>query len=140
VRIIMALMVLLVAVVGSAGAATYYVDSDDGRDDPAWNGGPLEPWRTITYALSRTNGENTFMCRGAFEEEVIVEAYGIRPTFVANPQAVLKGYIKSPSYVCELTINGFRVYGYTGIGDNGELVVEDCYFNNPGGPAVTAYG
>jgi hypothetical protein len=134
------ILILLVAVAGLAGAATYYVDEVNGADDPARSGGPGDPWRTITYALSRVSGGDTFMCRGTFEEKVTIEAYGIRPTFVANPEAVVKGYIKSPSYVYKLKINGFRVYGYTGIGDNGELVVEDCYFNNPGGPAVTAYG
>ncbi len=138
-RKLVALMVLLVAA-GVAGAATYYVDSEDGRDDPAWSGGPSEPWRTITYALARVSGENTFMCRGTFEEKVTVEGYGIRPTFVANPEAVLKGYIGSRYYVYELKINGFRVYGYAGIGEHGELVTEDCYFNNPGGPALTAHG
>ena len=36
---------ILIAGIGPAGAATYYVDNVNGRDEPAWNGGPLEPWK-----------------------------------------------------------------------------------------------
>ena len=135
---IIILFAILVAAVGSAGAATYYVDDVNGLDDPTRKGGPGDPWRTITYALARVSGENTFMCRGVFEEKVTIEGYGIQPTFIANPEAELKGYITSNVY--ELKLHGFRVYGYAGIGEHGELVTEDCYFNNPGGPALRAHG
>jgi hypothetical protein len=134
------ILAIIVAAVGWAEAATYYVDSDDGRDDPSQSGGPLEPWRTITYALSCVSGENTFMCRGTFNEQVKVGNDDYKSTFIANSDAVLKGYIRMRPYVGNLRLDGLRVYGYTGIGANGNLVIEDCYFNNPGGPAVTADG
>ncbi|HUU55815.1 MAG TPA: hypothetical protein VMW93_00610, partial [bacterium] len=86
-------LIIFVAAIGSAGAATYYVDSADGRDDPANNGGPSDPWATITYALSRVSGENTFMCRGTFEEEVEIGRDDNRSTFISNSEAAIRGSI-----------------------------------------------
>ena len=86
-------LVIIVAAIGPAGAATYYVDSEDGRDDPAWNGGPNDPWATLTYAISRASGENTFLCRGVFREDVWVAYEERRTTFMANSDAQLEGSI-----------------------------------------------
>jgi hypothetical protein len=128
---------LIVAAVGSAGAATYYVDSDDGRDDPAWNGGPGDPWRTITYALSRVSGENTFMCRGTFEEEVRIGQDDAGSEFVGNPEATLFGDVLFENYY-DGGVGTFRIYGSARGGAQAELFLSNCYFNYPGGTALAA--
>ena len=127
-------MVLLVAA-GLARAATYYVDSEIGRDDPARSGGSLEPWRTITYALSRVSGENTFMCRGTFEEEIWVAYEDRRSKFTANPEAALVGWLEC-DYETDVDLNGFDVYGYAAGGSNSRITARNCYFNNPSGRAL----
>jgi hypothetical protein len=131
------ILAIIVAAVGWAEAATYYVDSDDGRDDPAWNGGPLEPWQTITYALSRVSGENTFMCRGTFEEEVTLGEDDAGSEFVGNPEATLVGGVFCENYY-DGGVGVFRVYGFAGGGAQAELIVSNCYFNYPGGTALAA--
>ncbi len=128
-------LVILVAVIGPAGAATYYVDSADGRDDPAWNGGPADPWATLTYALSRVSGENTFMCRGRFEEEVTVAWEDRRSVFTANPDAMLEGWVQC-EYETGVDLNGFRVYGYAAGGSKSGIAARDCYFQNPAGAVL----
>ncbi len=129
------IIAVMVAVAGVAGAATYYVDEVNGLDDPARSGGPLEPWRTITYALSRVSGENTFMCRGTFEEDVWV-AYGNRRcVFTANPEATLIGCIEC-DYETGADLNSFDVYGYAAGGSKSGISATDCYFNNPAGRAL----
>jgi hypothetical protein len=129
------ILAIIVAVAGSAGAATYYVDSEVGRDDPSRNGGPLEPWRTITYALSRASGENTFMCRGTFEEEVKVGRDDHSSTFIANPKAAIKGSIVSIYEVVTIELDDFDIFGFAGGGCKAYVKVNDCYFNCPSGTA-----
>jgi hypothetical protein len=128
-------VVMCVAVAGLAGAATYYVDEVNGADDPGRSGGPGDPWRTITYALSRTSGENTFMCRGTFEEEVTVAWEDRKSAFVANPDATLDGWIRGEHEVT-VDLTGFDVYGYVAGGPLGAVAVTDSYFNNPSGSAL----
>jgi parallel beta-helix repeat protein len=128
------IMALIVAVAGSAGAATYYVDDVNGLDDPTRNGGPGDPWRTITYALSRVTGENTFMCRGTFEEEVWVGYEDRRSVFTANPEASLIGCIEC-EYETNVDLNGFYVYGYAAGGSVSGIEARNCYFNYPSGTA-----
>lgn len=127
--------VAIVAVAGSAGAATYYVDEVNGADDPARNGGPGDPWRTITYALSRVSGENTFMCRGTFEEEVEVGRDDDRSTFVANPEAAIRGSITTVYEVVFLELDDFDIFGYAGGGSKAYVEINNCYFNYPSGEA-----
>jgi hypothetical protein len=124
------ILAIIVAAVGWAEAATYYVDSDDGRDDPSQSGGPLDPWRTLSYALSCVSGENTFMCRGTFEEEVIVDYDDRGSEFAANTAATLKGWFGS-GYEAYAKLTGFDVYGYAGSGGKSGIDVRDCYFINP---------
>lgn len=133
-RKLVALMVLLVAA-GVGRAATYYVDSEDGRDDPAWSGSALEPWRTITYALSRVSGENTFMCRGEFEEEVEVGRDDDRSTFIGNPEAAIRGSIVSVYEVVFVKLDDFDIFGYAGGGSKAYVEVNNCYFVYPSGEA-----
>jgi hypothetical protein len=130
-------LVIIVAAIGPAGAATYYVDSADGRDDPAWNGGPSEPWATLTYALSRASGENTFMCRGMFVEEVRVGEDDDSSGFVGNADAELTGAILCENY-CGAGLGSFRVYGYARGGAQAGISAGGCYFNNPTGSALVA--
>ena len=106
-------LVILVAAIGPAGAATYYVDSADGRDEPTWNGGPSQPWATLTYALSRASGENTFLCRGTFVEEVRIKEDDDSSEFVGNADAELTGAILCDNY-CGGGLGSFRVYGSAG--------------------------
>ncbi|MEE9457703.1 MAG: right-handed parallel beta-helix repeat-containing protein [bacterium] len=128
---------IIVAVAGVAGAATYYVDSEDGRDDSAWNGGPLEPWATLTFALSRASGENTFLCRGTFAEEVRVGEDDGSSEFVGNAEATLVGALFCEnSYGAGLT--SFRTYGFARGGAHAGLEVDACYFNYPAGSALVA--
>jgi hypothetical protein len=129
------ILAIIVAAVGWAEAATYYVDSDDGRNDPSQSGGPLDPWRTITYALSCVSGENTFMCRGTFEEEIWVAYDDRRSEFTANPEATLVGWLEC-DYETGVDLNGFRVYGYAAGGSKSGISATDCYFNNPKGRAL----
>ncbi|NIT36312.1 MAG: hypothetical protein GTN49_07405 [candidate division Zixibacteria bacterium] len=134
------ILAIIVAAVGWAEAATYYVDSDDGRDDPTWNGSPLEPWQTITYALSRVSGENTFMCRGTFEEEITVEDDDGGSTFEPNPEAKLDGSIATNECHNPVLLAGFRVEGEAGAGTHSGLWVGQCSFTNPGGSALSLNG
>jgi hypothetical protein len=129
------IIVTFVAVAGLAGAATYYVDEVNGADDPARSGGPGDPWRTITYALSRTDGENTFICRGTFEEEVEVGRGDDRSTFVANPEAAIRGSIMTVYEVIFLELDDFEIFGYAGGGSKAYVEVNNCYFNYPSGEA-----
>lgn len=129
------IIAIMVAVAGVAGAATYYVDSEIGRDDPSRKGGPGDPWRTITYALSRVSGENTFMCRGTFEEEVEVGRDDDRSTFVANPEAAIRGSIVTVYEVVFVKLNDFDIFGYAGGGSKAYVEVNNCYFNYPSGEA-----
>jgi len=133
-------LAIIVAAVGWAEAATYYVDSDDGRDDPAWNGGPLEPWQTITYALSRVSGENTFMCRGTFEEEITVEEDDAGSAFEPNAEAKLDGSIATNECHPPLLLAGFRIDGTAAAGTHSGLLVAQCSFTNPDGSALSLYG
>ena len=126
---------IIVAAIGWAEAATYYVDSEIGQDDPSRKGGPGDPWRTITYALSRVSGENTFMCRGTFEEEIWVAYEDRRSKFTANPDATLLGWVEC-DYETGVDLNGFRVYGYAAGGSKSGISATDCYFNNPTGRAL----
>jgi hypothetical protein len=128
-------LTIIVAAVGPAGAATYYVDSEDGCDDPAWNGGPTDPWATLTYALSRVSGENTFLCRGVFREDVRVAYEEPRSAFAANPDAVLEGSIEGEHEV-GIDVTGFDVYGYVAGGPLGRVDVTDSHFINPSGGAL----
>ena len=128
-------LIIFVAAIGSAGAATYYVDSADGRDDPANNGGPSDPWATITYALSRVSGENTFMCRGTFEEEVEIGRDDNRSTFISNSEAAIRGSIVTVYEVVFLELEDFDIFGYAGGGCKAYVEVNNCYFNCPSGPA-----
>jgi hypothetical protein len=130
-------LIIFVAAIGSAGAATYYVDSADGRDEPAWNGGPGEPWATLTYALSRTSGGNTFLCRGTFVEEVRIKEDDDSSEFVGNADAELTGAILCENY-CGGGLRSFRVYGYARGGAQAEISTGGCYFNNPTGTALVA--
>ncbi|MGD8718126.1 MAG: right-handed parallel beta-helix repeat-containing protein [Candidatus Zixiibacteriota bacterium] len=133
---------ICVAVAGWAGAATFYVDSVDGLDDPTHSGGPGDPWQTLTYALSRTSGENTFMCRGTFEEEVTVAWEDRRSVFTANPGATLDGWLEC-EYETGVDLNGFEVYGYAAGGSKSGIGARDCYFNYPSGmafPIARFYG
>jgi hypothetical protein len=125
---------IFVAAIGPAGAATYYIDSADGRDDPAWSGGPSEPWATLTYALSRTSGENTFLCRGVFHEDVWVAYEERRSTFAANPEATLEGSVDC-EYETGVELDGFDVYGYAAGGMKSGVDARECYFNYPAGTA-----
>ena len=129
------IIILAIIVAGSAGAATYYVDSVNGLDDPSWNGGPGDPWQTITYALSRVSGENTFMCRGEFEEGVEVGRDDYSSTFIANSQAAIRGSIVSIDEVVTLELDDFDIFGFAGGGCKAYVKVNDCYFNCPSGPA-----
>ncbi len=129
------ILAIIVAAVGWAEAATYYVDSETGQDDPSRKGGPGDPWRTITYALSRVSGENTFMCRGVFEEEIWVAYEDRRSEFTANPAATLVGWLEC-DYETGVDLNGFRVYGYAAGGSKSGISATDCYFNNPKGRAL----
>ena len=128
---------IIVAVAGLARAATYYVDSEVGRDDPSQSGGPLDPWRTITYALSCVSGENTFMCRGTFEEEVAVGEDDAGSEFVGNPEATLVGDFLCENYY-DGAVGAFHVYGSARGGAQAELTVGECYFNYPLGTAMVA--
>ena len=120
---------------GASRAATFYVDSGVGRDDPAWNGGPGAPWRTITYALSRATGANTFLCHGVFAEDVAF-AYDDRgSSFVANPDARLNGDVTAADEAA-LTVQGFDVYGGIAGPAKGGVTATDCYFNDPAGAAL----
>jgi hypothetical protein len=127
--------VILVAASGSAGAATYYVDAVNGCDDPAWNGGPGDPWATLTYALARASGENTFICRGTFEEEVEVGRDDDRSTFVGDPEAAIGGSIETVYEVVFLELDDFEIFGYAGGGSKAYVEVNNCYFNYPSGEA-----
>ncbi|MEE8640358.1 MAG: hypothetical protein V3T41_08110, partial [bacterium] len=118
---------IIVAAIGWAEAATYYVDNVNGRDDPAWGGGPGDPWRTITYALSRVSGENTFMCSGTFEEEVTVAWEDRRSILTANPDAMLVGWVEC-EYETGVDLNSFDVYGYAAGGSKSGIAARDCYF------------
>jgi len=131
------ILAIMVAALGSAEAATYYVDSDDGHDDATRNGGLLEPWRTITYALSRVSGENTFMCRGTFEEEVTVGEDDAGSEFVGNPEATLVGGVFCENYY-DGGVGAFRIYGFARGGAQAELFLSNCHFNYPGGTALAA--
>jgi hypothetical protein len=132
-------MVLLVAA-GVAGAATYYVDSETGQDDPSRKGGPSDPWRTITYALSRVSGENTFMCRGVFVEEITVEEDDAGSAFEANAEAKLDGSIATNECHPPLLLAGFRIDGTAAAGTHSGLLVAQCSFTNPDGSALSLYG
>jgi hypothetical protein len=129
--------VAVVAAAGLAGAATYYVDEVNGVDDPARSGGPGDPWHTITYALSRVSGENTFMCRGTFEENVAVGQDDAGSDFVGNPDAALVGDFHCENYYSG-AVEAFHVYGSAHGGAQAELIVSKCYFDNPGGTALAA--
>ncbi len=129
------ILAIIVAVAGSAGAATYYVDSVNGLDDASWSGGPGDPWRTITYALSRVSGANTFMCRGEFEEGVIVTADDDDSVFVANSEALLNGFVKSDDYVRAM-VEGFDIRGYAESGGVSSITVRNCVFVYPEGTAL----
>jgi hypothetical protein len=129
------ILAIIVAAVGWAEAATYYVDSEIGQDDPSRKGGPLEPWQTITYALSRVSGENTFMCRGTFEEEVEVGRDDGRSTFIGNPDAAIRGSIVSVYEVVFVELDDFDIFGYAGGGSKAYVEVNNCYFNYPSGEA-----
>ncbi len=131
------ILAIIVAVAGSAGAATYYVDSVNGLDDASWSGGPGDPWRTITYALSRVSGENTFMCRGTFEEEVTVGKDDAGSEFVGNPEATLVGAVLCENYYAG-GVGAFRVYGFAQGGGHAKITVDSCDFNYPLGPAMAA--
>lgn len=126
--------VIIVAVAGLARAATYYVDSEVGRDDPSRKGGPLEPWRTVTYALSRVSGENTFICRGTFTEGVDVAYDDNRSTFQGNATARNTGYFCSP-YEGRITVKGFDVNGSVRSAFKGYFLAADCHLNHPTGGA-----
>lgn len=126
---------ILVAATGQAVAATYYVDSADGRDDPVWNGGPNDPWATMSYALSRTSGENTFLCRGTFEEEVEIGRDDNSATFISNPEGNVRGSIITVYEVVFLELEGFDIFGYAGGGSKAGVEVNNCYFNYPAGKA-----
>ncbi len=129
------ILAIIVAAVGWAEAATYYVDSEIGQDDPSRKGGPLDPWRTLSYALSRASGENTFMCRGVFEEEVRVGRDDHSSTFIANPKAAIKGSIVSIYEVVTIELDDFDIFGYAGGGSKAYVEVNNCYFNYPSGEA-----
>jgi len=122
------------AAIGWAEAATFYVDSETGRDDPSRNGGASDPWQTITYALSRASGENTFMCRGTFSENVDVAADDNRSTFQANGPAVNTGYFCGP-YEGRINVEDFDVTGYLGSGAKGYFFATDCNLRHPTGSA-----
>ncbi len=129
---------IIVAVAGVAGAATYYVDDVNGRDDPAWSGGPGDPWCTITYALSRVSGRNTFLCRGTFEEDVPVTYDDQGSEFVGNPAAILNGDVDG-SFSTTYTFEGFEIFGCM----RGDAITwfsaENCYFRNPDGGALSPH-
>jgi hypothetical protein len=126
---------IFVAVAGSAGAATFYVDEVNGADDAARFGGPGDPWQTITYALSRTSGENTFMCRGTFEEEIKVDYDDRDSTFIANATAAIDGSIVTVNEAIILDLSNFDINGYAGGGCKGSVHVNHCRFNYPSGTA-----
>ena len=134
------ILAIIVAAVGWAEAATYYVDSDDGRDDPTWNGGPLDPWQTITYALSRVSGANTFMCRGLFEETIKVQGDDGGSTFVANGEAILKGYLATRECLRPVFLRDFRIDGTAVASTRSYLSVVQCRFSNPDGLTLIAVG
>jgi len=127
--------VLVAAAVGPAGAATYYVDSEDGCDEPAWNGGPSDPWATLSYAISRVSGPNTFLCRGAFAEEVRITADDGSSVFAGNADATLTGAVVCDNYY-GAGLESFRVYGYARGGAQAGISAVGCYFNNPTGRAL----
>jgi hypothetical protein len=127
-------VVICVAAVGPAVAATFYVDSVNGLDDPARAGGPGDPWATLSYALSRTSGENTFMCRGEFVEEAKA-GMGHRPTFTANPEAAIEGGFTTEDEMYYLKLDGWRISGFAGGGSKVHVTVNDCYFTCPAGTA-----
>jgi hypothetical protein len=134
------ILAIIVAAVGWAEAATYYVDSEIGRDDPSRNGGPLEPWQTLSYALERANGANTFMCRGFFQEEITVRDDDGGSTFVANGGAILKGYLATEECLRPVFLRDFQIDGAAMANTSSYLSVEECRFTNPAGAALYLYG
>ncbi len=134
------ILAIIVAAVGWAEAATYYVDSDDGRDDPTWNGSRLEPWQTLSYALERASGTNTFMCRGLFQEEITVRDDDGGSTFVANGEAILKGYLATKECLRPVFLRDFQVDGVAVASTSSYLSVNQCRFTNPAGIALFLYG
>jgi hypothetical protein len=134
------ILAIIVAAAGLARAATYYVDSDDGRDDPTWNGGRLEPWQTLSYALERASGANTFMCRGFFQEEITVRDDDGGSTFVANGEAILKGYLATKECLRPVFLRDFQVDGNATAGTSSYLSVDECRFTNPARIALILHG
>jgi hypothetical protein len=128
-------LIISVAASGPAGAAIYYIDADNGRDEPSCGGSGGDPWRTIAYALSRVTGENTFMCRGTFEEEVTVAREDRESVFTANPDATLTGWLKC-DFETGADLNGFDVYGFAAGGSKNRITSSECYFSNPVGYAL----
>ncbi len=132
------ILAIIVAVAGSAGAATYYVDSVNGLDDATWSGGPGDPWQTITYALSRVSGENTFMCRGEFEEDVPVTDDDRGSKFSGNPGAVLKGDVDG-GFSTAFTFGNFEIFGCMKGDAITSFGADYCYFRNPGGSGLSPH-
>ncbi len=133
-------LIIIVAVAGSAGAATYYVDSVNGLDDPARSGGPLEPWQTITYALSRVSGENTFMCKGLFEEEITVLDDDGGSTFKANVEAGLEGFFATKECLSPVLVRGFQIDGTAAAYTRSYLSVVECRLSHSDGWALLSLG
>ncbi len=134
------ILAIIVAAVGLAEAATYYVDSEIGRDDPTWNGGPLEPWQTLSYALERASGANMFMCKGLFNEGVYVYDDDGGSTFVANVEAILKGPFVTEECLRPVFLRDFQVDGSATADARSYLSVNQCRFINPAVTALYLFG
>lgn len=133
-RRVLAVVVVLVVCVASAGASNYYV-SPSGSDAAA--GTQANPFKTINKAVqaATTPGDTVLVAAGVYDEEVTTQFGGTSAAYLtlkATGRAVTKAFIIRHPYI---QVEGFYCTNYTRqflshitIQRNGIEILKSCFF------------
>ena len=142
-------LVVVLFLVGSASAATYYVATDGSNSDPGTVG---EPWLTMTYAESQLSDGDTVIVRGgSYKENFIINVANVTFQNYTGEFPIIDGDEEIPGEWTPLvtissygvTFDGFEVRESTGLGislsDSNNITVRNCHIHETFRHALRIY-